>query len=156
MKTKVFLASSLLLLGYFMASFHKQEKKEIKFEFFFSGTARYVPIDHAIDSVQAFVNAHPGMARAFTISSKDMLQVMGLDTNTTCGFDSCRAYLGMGNNNNFKLYLTPVKNGEDMFYSTIGAPTHDPDKNCYVLDLIAPCPKTCDELSPLYTFKKPK
>ena len=155
MKTKVLFASLLMLLGYCIASFNRNERRELKLEIYFSETARYVSIDNAIDSVKAFVNEHPDMARAFTIGSKDMLQVMGLDTSTTCGFDSCRAYLGLGKNQNFKLYLTPVKNGKDQFFSHFGGTKSNPDRNCYVLDLIAPCPKTCDTESPLYTFKLP-
>lgn len=109
------------------------------------------PLSNAVDSVQAYVDSFPDMVQAFTISSTDMLKVLGLNPikyKDSCDFSSCRAYLGLGNSNNFKLYLTPVQDNKDYFWygndiRHLNASETVQD-NSFVYDLIAPCPKTCD------------
>ena len=116
-----------------------------------------------LENVQRFVTVFDStdhdLLRAYTISSHDMLQVTGADTAVMkqCVYDSCRAYLGYDSNHHFKLYLTPVKNQRDVFlnFDLRKRVSSVPDKNSYVLDLIAPCPNTCDTASVLYTFKMP-
>ncbi|WP_300355584.1 hypothetical protein [Fluviicola sp.] len=109
--------------------------------------------------VTVFDSTDHDILRAFTISGHDMLQVMGADTTVMkqCVYDSCRAYLGYDINHHFKLYLTPVKNQRDVFlnFDLRKRVNNVPDKSSYVLDLIAPCPNTCDTASALYTFKMP-
>jgi hypothetical protein len=109
--------------------------------------------------VTVFDSTDHDLLRAYTISGHDMLQVMGADTTVMkqCIYDSCRAYLGYDSNHNFKLYLTPIKNQKDVFLNfnprkRVGSV---PDNSSYVLDLIAPCPNTCDTASALYTFIMP-
>lgn len=96
------------------------------------------------------------VVRAYRISSLDMLQVMGLDTALIreCSYRYCRAYLGLDERKNFRLYLTPVENERDVFlnYDPSKKPSTQPDDKSFLLDLIAPCPKTCDYKSPLYTL----
>ena len=74
-----------------------------------------------------------------------------------CVYDSCRAYLGYDSNHHFKLYLTPIKNQKDVFlnFNPRKRVNSVPDNGSYVLDLIAPCPNTCDTASALYTFIMP-
>lgn len=132
----------------------------------FMVTSRQDPIKEAQEDVRHFVDSVVGkfhvryeydFVRAFTISAKDMLEVMGLDTNTVCNYYACRAYLGLDHDNQFKMYLTPVdvENGRDLFLNhNRDRATTDVDSFSYVLDLIAPCPNTCDYNSPLYNFSK--
>ncbi|MBC9812769.1 hypothetical protein H9Y05_09825 [Crocinitomicaceae bacterium CZZ-1] len=96
--------------------------------------------------------------RAFTISAMDMLEVMGLDSTTKCTYEQCRAYLGLTADDQFKLYLTPIKDNKDVFlnFKPATGATIDTNEYSYVLDLIAPCPNTCDKKSPLYNFSKPE
>lgn len=116
-----------------------------------------------LDNVRRFVTVFDStdhdLLRAYTISGHDMLQVMGADTAVMrqCVYDSCRAYLGYDSNHNFKLYLTPIKNQKDVFlnFNPRKRVNSVPDNGSYVLDLIAPCPNTCDTASALYTFIMP-
>lgn len=113
----------------------------------------------AIQNVQSFVkkfdnSGKSNFVRAYTISSSDLIQVLGLSDSITSPFDGCRAYLGYnGKDSLFKLYLTPVIGGQDVFlnFTVKNGVTSAPNKSSYVLDLIAPCPNTCDSLSPLFT-----
>ena len=116
-----------------------------------------------LDNVRRFVTVFDStdhdLLRAYTISGHDMLQVMGADTTVMkqCVYDSCRAYLGYDSNHHFKLYLTPIKNQKDVFlnFNPRKRVNSVPDNGSYVLDLIAPCPNTCDTASALYTFIMP-
>ena len=116
-----------------------------------------------LDNVRRFVTVFDStdhdLLRAYTISGHDMLQVMGADTTVMkqCVYDSCRAYLGYDSNHHFKLYLTPIKNQKDVFlnFNPRKRVNSVPDNGSYVLDLIAPCPNTCDTARALYTFIMP-
>lgn len=126
-------------------------------------TSRQEPVFEAQEDIKRFVDTilptyrerhQIDFVRAYTISSKDMLEVMGLDTNTICKYTACRAYLGLGEKE-FKLYLTPVDAGRrDVFLNFKHKPTREVDESSYVLNLIAPCPNTCDKMSPLYNFRE--
>lgn len=114
--------------------------------------------------------------KAFTIRSEDLLAALNLPTSlvdsvyngdTVC--HHVRVYLGYrvaGEGTGFKLFIVPVKGanlsgndtswraGIDIMLNSSGGPiTHASKKSAagdeYVLDLIAPCPKTCPEGSPL-------
>ena len=54
--------------------------------------------------------------------------------------------------------LTPIKDNKDVFlnFKPATGATIDTNEYSYVLDLIAPCPNTCDKKSPLYNFSKPE
>lgn len=127
-----------------------------------SFTSRQEKFKVAYDDVKRFYDSvvdkdasNRDFVRAFTISAIDMLEVMGLDSSTQCTYDQCRAYLGLTANDQFKLYLTPVKDNKDVFlnFNPATAATPDTNEGSYLLDLIAPCPNTCDKKSPLYRFK---
>lgn len=117
----------------------------------------------AIGNIEHFVNtfdsAGNNIVRSYTIAGTDMLQVMGVSPEAVKNqlYDSCRAYLGYDANNHFRLYLTPVKNNRDVFLNFISGKSgsRTPNSSSYVLDLIAPCPNTCDSTSALYTCKMP-
>jgi hypothetical protein len=85
--------------------------------------------------------------KAYTIRSKDLLEVLGLPVSTVCKFDHVRAYIGLDNENNFKLFFTPVV-GADLCNGIGGRDTlltgapGDPS-SAYVLDLNTPCPQIC-------------
>ncbi|WP_343606176.1 hypothetical protein [Fluviicola sp.] len=120
-----------------------------------SGTANEVKIDVAIDNLKRFYLKYKDL-RAYKISAVDMMEVMGIDsTAVTPKYNFCRAYLGLETSGNFKLYLTPVVANYDVFFNDTNPDAGKAQKNSYVLDLIAPCPNTCDTSSPLYTFNKP-
>lgn len=116
-------------------------------------------VQRFVDSIVNKDRSDRDFVRAFTISAIDMLEVMGLDSTTRCKYNQCRAYLGLTAENQFKLYLTPIEKGRDVFLNFKsahpGATTRDTNENSYVLNLIAPCPNTCDTRSPLYNFPKP-
>lgn len=118
-----------------------------------------------LDSAKAFIKRYDSICskllgiipiRAYTIRAQDLTQVLGLPDTTTCTYDHVRVYLGMDNNNQFKLFFTPVikasldprdmQAGIDVILGHIDS---DPNSG-YVLDLNAPCPTTCDQTSPLY------
>jgi hypothetical protein len=98
--------------------------------------------------------------RAYTISAEDLVQALGMDTvePIPCRYKHIRAYLALDSLFNFKMYITPVEGanlaavpkiaGTDVILSD--------ESGEYVLDLIAPCPATCDFTSPLYYDSKPK
>lgn len=117
----------------------------------------------AIGNVKNFVNTFDStnndIVRSYTIAGVDMLQVMGVGPEfiKNAPYDSCRAYLGYDDNHHFKLYLTPVKNNQDVFLNFVTGKggSGAPNNSSYVLDLIAPCPNTCDTASALYTCKIP-
>ena len=117
-------------------------------------------LEHVHRCYSVFDSTDHELLRAYTISGHDMLQVMGADSAVMkqCIYDSCRAYLGYDSTHNFKLYLTPVKNQRDVFlnFDPRKRISNVPDNSSYVLDLIAPCPNTCDTESALYTFKMPR
>lgn len=123
---------------------------------YLSGTANEVPINESIDNLKRF-NKKYDYLRAYKISAMDMLEVMGIDSAAVPApqYQFCRAYLGMDATGKFRLYLTPVIADTDVFYNPDSAHAVRAQSNSYVLDLIAPCPNTCDVTSPLYTFIKP-
>lgn len=121
---------------------------------------RETDFQEAYGNIRNLVSEYKGrhmdssLVRAYRISSLDMLQVMGLDTSLIkdCSYHYCRAYLGLDEKKQFRLYLTPVKNNRDVFlnHDSSKKPSSQPDDKSFLLDLIAPCPKTCDYSSPLY------
>lgn len=120
-----------------------------------SGTANEVKIDVAIDNLKRYYMKYKDL-RAYKISAVDMMEVMGIDsTAVRPKYSFCRAYLGLETTGNFKLYLTPVVGNYDVFFNDSSSQAGKAQRNSYVLDLIAPCPNTCDTISPLYTFNKP-
>ncbi len=130
-------------------------KKEVR-KHYLSSTANEVRIDDAIDHVKAF-NKKYSYIRAYKISAMDMMEVMGIDTVAVQPrYASCRAYLGLDPDGKFRMYLTPVANNVDLFFNPTDSVACAAKASSYVLDLIAPCPNTCDSSSPLYTFVKPK
>lgn len=112
-------------------------------------------IQRYFDSIVVKYENQRQFVKAYTISAIDMLEVMGLDTNTVVSYDNCRAYLALSANNEFKMYLTPILKGSDHFlnYKSTTA-TADTNANSYMLDLIVPCPNTCDYKSPADKKKK--
>ncbi|MES2134267.1 MAG: hypothetical protein V4506_18115 [Bacteroidota bacterium] len=125
-------------------------------------TSVHVPLAEAQDNIRRyndmcvkFFKTVP--IKAYTIHADDLLEVLGvpLSDSSFCSYKHARAYLGMDSLNNFKLYFTPVegadlgavpqKSGHDVILAD--------ELGQYVLDLNAPCPKTCDYTSPLYYDK---
>jgi hypothetical protein len=100
------------------------------------------------------ITLHGIPVRAYTVRALDLIEVLGLDPADTslCKFKHARAYLGFDSKGQFKLYLTPVV-GADLDKEPL-IPGRDTilrdDAGEFVLDLNAPCPMTCDKLSPLY------
>lgn len=100
--------------------------------------------------------------RAFTVRAVDLLEAMGMDVSLAeqAKYNHVRVYLGIDNNNNYRLMLTPVDSaniedgvpGSDVilkgnYYhgSTSGAVQNGQ----YVLDFTGPCPNSCPSNSPL-------
>jgi hypothetical protein len=113
-------------------------------------------VQHYVDSCRYFFshvrnlpsNTGDSIVQAYTVSSDDLLGVLGLSLEERTVYKSCRVYLGLDYNNKFKLYLTPIKSdGRDHILYYINKAK---DTVRYVYDLNAPCPKTCDTTSPLY------
>lgn len=169
MRKKIFLSVSLLLNALLAVllfiSYEKQKNQtySLSDSSQFSLTSRQYSFEDAEKDVKHYVDQvagrdtirRHGFVRAFTISAIDMLEVLGLDTTQvkTCKYNECRAYLGLTTKDEFKLFLTPVKGDKDIFLRHKGDPSRVIDESSYVLDLIAPCPKTCDAASPLYKFR---
>jgi hypothetical protein len=167
MKT-ITLKSMLLICG--MISFsctqspsetEKSTKSEVKESN--CGSVR-TPLADAKNWVQNYDTAwtrHYGQGspaiKAYTIRSKDLLEVLGLSVSTVCKFDHVRAYIGMDNENNFKLFFTPVV-GADLCNGIGGRDTlltgapGDPS-SAYVLDLNTPCPHVCGSNDIFETLK---
>jgi hypothetical protein len=106
----------------------------------------------------------------YTIDATDLVHALGtfIQEDKTIGvtYPFVRVYLGFNNDEGkFKLFVVPVstsdpadKCGKDMFFiepqSMITPPryyigTGEANLKCFVLDLISPCPSTCDVSSPL-------
>jgi len=170
MRNRIFLFGSLLLNALLavllLISYEKQKNQTYSLSdpSQFPLTSRQHPfkdaemdVKHYVDQVSARDTVRrQGFVRAFTISAIDMLEVLGLDTTQvkTCKYKACRAYLGLNKEKDeFKLFLTPVKGEKDIFLRHKGEPSEKIDESSYVLNLIAPCPKTCDSASPLYKFR---
>lgn len=171
MRKKIFLLGSLLLNALLVVllfvSYGKQKNQTVyslSDTSQFLKTSNHYPFKDAEKDVKYYVDQvagrdtirKQGFVRAFTISAIDMLEVLGLDTTQvkTCKYRECRAYLGLNKDKDtFKLFLTPIKDGKDIFLRHGGDPSRVIDTSSYVLDLIAPCPKTCDAASPLYKFR---
>ncbi len=162
---KTFLIGSLLLNVLLAVLLFIPDKKIPSKKHSFMLTSRQEPIKDAqkdikrfVDTIATYRDRHKvDFVRAYTISSIDMLEVMGLDTNVACKYTACRAYLGLGSDQQFKLYLTPVdEDKRDLFLSfkEDKPASREIDSLSYVLNLIAPCPNTCDMESPLYKFTK--
>jgi hypothetical protein len=168
MKKKLLLISSLTLncvlaILLLFNLFRKESEAKITSYPSVSLTSHKDSLVGAINNIKHFVNTFDStgnkIVRSYTIAGTDMLQVLGISPESVKGasFDSCRAYLGYDANNHFKLYLTPVKNNQDMFlnFSSGKSSSRTPNNSSYVMDLIAPCPNTCDYASALYTCKMP-
>ena len=79
------------------------------------------------------------IVKAYLIPQADITQLMA-ETNV----QDVRAYCGIDENGDYKLMLVGVDvNGNDLIDEAAGA---------YVYDFTAPCPRTCDVNSPLYTL----
>lgn len=120
-----------------------------------------VPLDQAIADIKrykdfadtAFTRSGLSVLRAFTMNTFDLLDALNLKKITTDSMH-VRGYLAINKDNEFRLYLVRVTDatlkpdphdcvpGKDVFFEYEGRK--------YVLDLNAPCPKTCDIESPLY------
>lgn len=116
------------------------------------------------------------LVRSYTIGKADLLGVLGMKVSDSCKFryDKCRVYIGLratgiksiqklnGKADTtymfaYKLYMTPVDhNGNDLFFNTKSSIADTAGPDSYVLDLITPCPKTCDVNSPLYSLVRPR
>lgn len=105
--------------------------------------------------------------RAYTIRAVDLLDALGmpdeLADSAICKYKYIRAYLGYRKGKGFKLYIVPVVGaslkdnigGCDIMLNSIGKAavrtgglTGYAEEEEYVLDLNAPCPKTCPDNSP--------
>ncbi|NOS94066.1 MAG: hypothetical protein HOP30_19285 [Cyclobacteriaceae bacterium] len=126
-----------------------------------------------LDSAIQYVNRYDSIAKAslkdtipfkaFTVRAVDLLEALGLPENTKVKYTHARIYLGMDQNDHFRLFFTPVqgasiKNGEagqDVILK--GPHKHGLAEDAklqlsngsYVLDFTAPCPNTCPNGSPL-------
>jgi hypothetical protein len=103
--------------------------------------------------------------RAYTIRAVDLLDALGLPVgladSSICQYKYIRTYLGYRQGTGFKLYIVPVKDaclknnigGDDVLLNSLGRAVKIdsrgfPEEQEYVLDLNAPCPKTCPDNSP--------
>lgn len=107
---------------------------------------------------------------AYTIRAIDLLDALGLPVTLedSATYDHIRMYLAYRPKTGFKLFLVPVDSaslkgsdpakwraGYDVLLDSAGRaiPPNSPLRNSleseYVLDLNAPCPKTCPQNSPL-------
>ncbi len=91
---------------------------------------------------------------AFTISAEELFLALGVATRPITSFNNIRIYLGLDNSTGeFKLYITPVTgnvNVPGLAGNDFILPDNEQGSNAYVLELIYPCPNTCDVTSPLY------
>ena len=92
---------------------------------------------------------------AFTISAIELFEALGMSVPTPPpSFGNIRIYLGIDNSTGeFKLYITPVTgnvNVPGLAGNDFILPDNEQGSNAYVLELIYPCPNTCDVTSPLY------
>jgi hypothetical protein len=99
-------------------------------------------------------------ARAFTIRSEELLAAMGMSPaiagTKDCVYKHIRVYLAYDSLGGPKLFIVPVdganlavnEGGKDVFFDRTGTAVTNPGsykpEDLYVLDLIAPCPATCD------------
>lgn len=134
-------------------------------------------LDSAVADVESFdslniINRDDSIqAKSFTIRAEDLLGAMGMPATLAdskiCVYKHIRVYLAYRETVGFKLFLVPVNGadlnkdvpGKDILLDSTGAPIVDPAKHLlekqYVLDLNAPCPKTCADGSPLSSESKP-
>jgi hypothetical protein len=126
-----------------------------------------------IDSAKAFTARYRTMAKvvlkdtvpveAFTVRAKDLLEALGIKK-ANPKFEYVRVYLGLDDQDKFRLMLTPVVGadfkkgyaGKDVILSgpfkpgdKLRAGESASDNGEYVLDFNMPCPNTCDTGSPL-------
>jgi hypothetical protein len=100
--------------------------------------------------------------KAFTVRAADLIESLGIAGVDSIKYSHVRVYLGLDNNNKFRLFLTPVKDasikdhkpGEDVILNGPYMPGLDEVGNVsssgsYVLDFTAPCPTSCPTGSPL-------
>jgi hypothetical protein len=116
------------------------------------------------DSVMKTVFKDSTPVRAYTIRATDLQEAMGMPI-TNARFSHVRVYIGMGSNNKFRLFLTPVTDasiadgvvGADTILT--GQYTHGLIKGLganaassgpYVMDFTSPCPTSCPTGTPLY------
>lgn len=125
-----------------------------------------IPLEQAIDDIRrykefadsAFTASGLSALRAFTLNTADLLKALNITTSNTDDLH-VRGYMAINKNNEFRFYLVRVVDaalkpnphdcvaGKDEMFKYEG--------KMYVLDLNAPCPKTCDIESPLYTLIDP-
>lgn len=89
---------------------------------------------------------------AYTTRSMDLLKALGLPDSLYkyCQHKNARIYFGI-RADSVRLYFVPVDNadldkgegGTDVFLDGNGSPNYTDMIHSYVLDLNAPCPKTC-------------
>jgi hypothetical protein len=120
-----------------------------------------VSLTRAQNDIQNYIKACESLfhdeipIRSYNINKSDIFGVLGVTSVPNCAFDHCRVYIGLTNENKFKLYMTPTvlkpdpQNPKDSIYmDTIQVARG----MRFLYDLNAPCPSTCDKYSPLYKF----
>jgi hypothetical protein len=124
------------------------------------------PVNTAITNIQYYnslvqqCSGNYVKARAFTIRSEELLAAMGMSPaiagTKDCVYKHIRVYLAYDSLGGPQLFIVPVEGanlavnegGKDVFLDRTGAAVTNPGsykpEDLYVLDLIAPCPATCD------------
>ena len=128
-----------------------------------------LPLGTAVSYVNTFVsyiqteNMRFPTSKAFTIRASTLLQALGMDVPEDAQNKYVRAYLGMDENNAYRLMFTPVlgadieenKPGVDVILDgdfkegSLNSPGPVLTGQ-YVLDFTAPCPNLCNPTSPLF------
>jgi hypothetical protein len=114
---------------------------------------------HRYDSIAKEVLKDSVPIKSFTIRAADLLESLGLPAKTKVKYTHARIYLGMDENNKFRIFLTPVEGasitsgvaGSDVIFKPGLRDISDArtTNGSYVLDFSAPCPNTCPNGSPL-------
>ena len=165
-------AISLTVISCQPTANNEEASDEPPFEVIDTSVSMYaVALDSAIKNIKNYdrvVTDTLGFdpIRAFTIRSVDLVESIGLDRKylKNAAYRHIRIYMGLDGNNQFKIYLTPVKGaklsagvpGTDVILdgpyegdgdeATDGLGDGDGE---YVLDFSQPCPSACDQDSPL-------
>lgn len=103
-----------------------------------------------------YLNDSSAPIRAYTVRAVDLLDALGLPAeladSSICQYKYIRAYLGYRQGVGFKLYIVPVTDaclrsgngGSDVVLNSAGGvAAKGSSQATYVLDLNAPCPRTC-------------
>nr|WP_294858517.1 hypothetical protein [uncultured Fluviicola sp.] len=109
-------------------------------------------IQHYLSSCDSLFNDTVPI-RSYSINKSDILGILGVTSVPDCTFDHCRVYIGLTDENKFKLYMTPtvLKPDPDNPKTSIYMDTIlSVNRHKFLYDLNAPCPSTCDKYSPLY------